>query len=151
MRGLFFCQKGKLAMASTGKQCKATKVDGSPCTCASIRGSEYCFHHDPKRAKERAESRKRGGLARHGRLIGSISDVKSAAQSVGIKEPPIRLKTIEDVRFLLERVAANLIKLEPSIARERALTTVASVAVDVIKIGGIEERLAAIEAQLSSA
>lgn len=147
------CRKNKLCMASTGKQCKATKVDGTPCTCAPIRDSEYCFHHDPARAKERVEARRRGGSARHGRLIGKISETKAAAVTAGLSKEKIKvpLETIEDVRKLLEITATSLMELEKSVARERALISLASVAVEVIKVGGIEERLAAIEERLSSA
>jgi hypothetical protein len=48
----------------TGRVCKATKDDGSPCEAAPLTDGEYCFFHSPEHAEEVAEAGRLGGLRR---------------------------------------------------------------------------------------
>lgn len=45
------------------KFCTLTKEDGSPCHAFKIRGSKFCFLHDPNHAEERSLAQFRGGQA----------------------------------------------------------------------------------------
>jgi hypothetical protein len=46
-------------------QCKAKTAQGKPCRMAPLKGSAYCFNHDPAAAAQRAKARKAGGESRH--------------------------------------------------------------------------------------
>ena len=46
------------------QRCKYTKADGARCRAFVIKGSDYCFSHDPEKAKEKALAVMKGGLAR---------------------------------------------------------------------------------------
>ena len=41
--------------------CQATRKDGQPCTVRALPGSAWCFAHDPNRAAQRDEARRKGG------------------------------------------------------------------------------------------
>jgi hypothetical protein len=41
-------------------KCRATRVDGSPCTAERRTGREWCVFHDPDLAERRQEGRRRG-------------------------------------------------------------------------------------------
>jgi len=125
--------------ASTARQCRATNKRGEPCAAPALPGSSYCFHHDPTRAAERAAARRKGGKARHGRKI--------AQSDVAVD---LSLVDVSDVMALLERGVRDLMGLENSIGRARALSSLASVALKALETGAIEERLAALEAELGT-
>jgi hypothetical protein len=44
--------------------CKGETKDGSPCTVPVMRGSDFCWVHDPGLTEERREASRRGGKAR---------------------------------------------------------------------------------------
>lgn len=142
---------GKHTMPSTGKQCAAITKAGHQCSNAPVAGSEYCFIHAPETARQRSEARKKGGMARHGRAVGSVTSALAVAKAAGVSVPKISLKTVDDVQRLLETCANNLLTLEKSIARERALASVAATALEVIKVGNLEDRLRALEERLTNA
>jgi len=100
-------------------------------------GSRYCFFHDPTRSAERRQARSAGGRARHGRSLngGQGGDV-------------VVLASVADVVLLLERAARDLLSLENSISRARALAYVGSIAVKALEVGDLEERISALEQKL---
>ena len=50
------------ASASIGNHpCQALRKDDPPCAVRALRGSEWCFAHDPTRAAQRDEARRKGG------------------------------------------------------------------------------------------
>ena len=124
-------------MATTARPCKGTNRQGQPCSATIQEGSEWCFFHDPLRAKDRVQARRRGGKARHGRQIGKVGE-----------EAEIVLESAADVLALLERTANDLLKMENSVSRAKAMTGIASVAVSVIDTSELEGRLQALEAEL---
>ncbi len=70
--------------------CAAIKVDGLRCKARAIRGSEWCYGHDPDRSVERQRNASKGGR-RGGRGRGS-----SCGELTAIKE---RLASLyEDLR-----------------------------------------------------
>lgn len=127
---------------STGKPCRARNVRGEPCS-APANASGYCFWHDPARAADRTAARARGGRARHGRTIGEIGGPRERER--------VSLRTIDDVLALLERTASDLLLLENSINRARALASVAGEAGRLVAAYGFEERLRALERERRSA
>jgi hypothetical protein len=98
-------------MTTTARPCQALTRSGQPCRCYAVHdGDGFCFTHDPRLAAQRAESRRRGGHARHGRRV-TRSDT-----------PPPQVRTIDDVLVVLNAGLADLWTLENSIARVRTLT-----------------------------
>lgn len=118
--------------------CSATTRTGEPCRAAAG-ASGYCWSHDPTLAPRRAEARRAGGRARHGRTIGVV----------GQDVEPVELRSVADVLALLERTANDLAGLENSINRARAFVALAAVAVRTIETSELEQRLTALEARLS--
>lgn len=76
---------------SNAKQCAGTRKDGSRCTARVMGAGDYCFAHDPARAAQRDEARRKGGQGRATRsrldrlvpatlrpMIGGLLDPKRA-------------------------------------------------------------------------
>ena len=116
--------------------CKAKTHGGQPCKAKPIKGSKYCFIHDPASGEARAKARKLGGQRQRTPHAGNPETL------------PKQIKTIEDVKGLLDYTLAEIIPLENSIQRGRLLVALAGEYVNAIKTGEIESRLAAIEAAL---
>ena len=72
--------------------CTAPKKDGTPCGMAPG-PSGFCFAHDPARAEERDEARRRGGRVRSGDLARAVLSAEEAGT--------LELKTAKDVHRLL--------------------------------------------------
>ena len=127
---------GKLAVTSTAKVliCKASTKSGKPCRGWAVSGSEYCVAHDPASAGKMAAARRAGGKARHGRRIGS----PDAAGSV-------KLATVTDVLGLLETTVNDVLKLENSLGRARAIAYLAHAWGALYESSELERRVAALE------
>lgn len=119
---------------TTARQCSAMTAGGDRCQAYALTGSERCFWHSPGAARDRAAARSAGGRARHGRRL----------------EPgePVSLKTPAEALQLLERAAGDLLSLEISVSRSRALCQVAVAAVQVWQQTELEQRVSALEESL---
>jgi hypothetical protein len=127
-------------MTSTGRHCTAvSKSSKQPCKGYCMPGSDYCLAHDPKLASTRAEARRAGGLARHGRQIGSV----------GANSAPVELNTAGDVLALVQRAINDTLKLENSVARNRAIGTLALAALKAFEITDLAQRVATLEQLLA--
>ena len=102
-------------------------------------GSDFCFAHDPTKAAERKAARARGGRARHGRNL-------DGAGNAG----PVTISTVPDVVGLLARTVNDVLTLENSIQRARAIGYLAGVIVKALEVSDLEERLTAIESVLKA-
>jgi hypothetical protein len=109
-------------------------ADGRLCRAGPQRDRPYCFAHDPERAAEAAETRRLGGLRRR----------KEGTITVAYELPG--LDTVAGIRRLLEIVVTDGLGLENSIARLRALISTAVTATNLLKVGELEDRVAALEA-----
>ncbi len=69
-------------------QCQHTKTSGTRCQANAMTKSQYCFFHDPKKAKQRTAARKAGGH-------------KSKAAVLPSETPDHQLDTLTDVVSLL--------------------------------------------------
>ena len=116
------------------RRCQIRRADGRPCGMPPQRDRPYCFAHDPERAEEAAEARRLGGLRRR----------KEGTVAIAYDLPG--LDTVEGIRRLLEIVVTDGLGLENSIARLRALTSTAVAATNLLKVGELEDRVAALEA-----
>lgn len=114
-------------------KCKGKTKSGKPCGMQTKAGGKYCFTHDPARAKERIEARKRGGRAQATPHAGIMSSI------------PEKITTISEARTILDYTLAELIVMDNSIPRARALLSLFDSHVKAFEIGQLEERIAALE------
>jgi hypothetical protein len=115
------------------RRCAYAKADGQPCQMAPLRDRPYCFAHDPERAEEAADARRLGGLRRR----------KEGTIAVAYDLPG--LDTVVGIRRLLDIVVTDGIGLENGIPRLRVLISTAVAAMNLLKVGDLEERLEALE------
>ena len=114
--------------------CAYAKSDGQPCRMAPLHERPYCFAHDPERAEEAAEARRLGGLRRK----------KEGTIAVAYDLPG--LDSVAGIRRLLEIVVTDGVGLENSIPRLRTLISTVAAATNLLKVGELEDRIAALEA-----
>jgi hypothetical protein len=119
-----------------GKPCKATKTNGQPCGGYSVGDGDYCYMHEPTRAKERAEARKQGGYNRRTAHAGDSSKL------------PAQVRTVADVYTLLDYTMLETIALDNSIIRTRALIALSECYLHALEVGELEARIAVLEANL---
>src|SRR5664279_3637285 len=115
------------------RRCAFAKADGEACAMAPLHDRPYCFAHDPERAAEAAEARRLGGLRRR----------KEGTIAVAYDLPG--LDTVVGIRRLLDIVVTDGIGLDNGIPRLRVLISTAVAAMNLLKVGELEERLAALE------
>lgn len=121
-------------MTQPKQVCTALKVNGQTCQ-AGAGESGFCFMHDPARSEQRAAARKRGGQRRH-------------TPHSDHAMPSTDIRTLDDVRALLAYTLAEALVGDNSIQRGRLLVAIAGAFIEAIKVGEIEQRLAAIEAAM---
>jgi hypothetical protein len=124
-------------MTTTGAKCNAIRRNGTPCQSWAVNGSSYCQAHDPQRAAQMAAARRAGGHARHGRKIGATGQT-----------PTVTLHSMEDVLELLTLAANDVLGLEASINRARALAYIAATWAKCYETSELERRLSALEVRL---
>jgi hypothetical protein len=116
------------------RSCAFVMPDGQACRAGPQRDRPYCFAHDPERAADAAEARRLGGLRRR----------KEGTIAVAYDLPG--LDTVVGIRRLLDIVVTDGVGLDNGIARLRVLISTAVAAMNLLKVGELEERLAALEA-----
>jgi hypothetical protein len=117
---------------SGANRCQARRRDGQPCGSFALPGSGYCFTHDPDRAAERIEARRRGG-----QHTGRAYRFRSLL-------PPRLVPVFERLEAAMISVEAGT--LTPSQAT--ALAALARAMVAVLESSELAERLKEIEAML---
>jgi hypothetical protein len=115
------------------RRCAYAKADGQPCQMAPLRDRPYCFAHDPERAADAADARRLGGLRRR----------KEGTIAVAYDLPG--LDTVVGIRRLLDIVVTDGVGLDNGIPRLRVLISTAVAAMNLLKVGDLEERLGALE------
>lgn len=125
--------------ASTGRQCKATTKRGEPCASYAVEGSDFCYWHAPELAESRKLARSNGGRARHGRKLG--------AAGTGT---PVKLASLADVVRLVEGAVGDVLELENSIARARAVGYLAGIAVKALEVSELEQRIVQLEQRMEA-
>jgi hypothetical protein len=114
--------------------CKAKTKSGQPCRAQGIKGSRFCFIHDPAQGAARAKARKKGGQRRRVSHAGDVSKI------------PASVRTIGDVLQVLDYALCETLAHENSIQRGRLIVAIAGAFIEAIKTGEFEARLAALEA-----
>jgi hypothetical protein len=120
------------------RTCEFVMPDGSRCRAGPQRERPYCFAHAPERAAEAAEARKLGGLRRR----------KEGTIALAYDLPG--LDTVAGIRRLLQIVSTDGLAMDNGVPRLRALISTAVAATNLLKVGELEDRLAAVEAALAS-
>ncbi|HUF52826.1 MAG TPA: hypothetical protein VMR52_03510 [Dehalococcoidia bacterium] len=92
--------------------------------------------HDPSRSDEAAEARRLGGLRRRREKA-----VSGAYNFEGLTD-------VHQIRRLLEIAAVDTLGLENSVARSRTIASIAQVALKVVEVADVEERVKALETAL---
>lgn len=113
--------------------CTFAMPDGHLCRAPALRGERFCLMHDPEKADEVAEARKLGGVRRRRERT-----LSGAYELAGVR-------SVDDLLRVVEIAIFDLLGLENSIARARALLHGALVGSNLLKVGEIETRLEALE------
>lgn len=116
-------------------RCTATATNGKRCRAGALKGSEFCFWHDPTQERERAKARKKGGQRRR---------VDHAGDPFTLPETFI---SVTDANKLLDYILAEVLPMENSISRARVLLSIHESFLRAIEIGELEKRIAALEAK----
>ena len=115
------------------RTCKATTQEGGQCGANPQKDNDFCFWHDPEHAEEMVEARRLGGLRRRReKTVSGAYDIEG-------------LENVPQVRRLLVIAVMDTLGLENSIARSRALAYLSQVALKMLEVGELEERLKALE------
>jgi hypothetical protein len=120
-------------MELEARKCSAQTAAGGPCRMRPLRGTDRCLSHHPDYAGKAAEARQLGGRRRR--------HEKAVATSYNITT----LETPADIRRLLEIGVLDALQLDNSVPRSRLLIAAANVAVKLLEIQELDERLWAIE------
>ena len=123
---------------STGtvNRCTATTKAGTRCQNPTLPGAAFCWWHDPARAGERAEARAKGGRARHGRTLGDLGNGER-----------VTIDSLADVIAVLAGELGEVLQLERSISRARAVGYLAGILATIYTQSELEQRIAALEAR----
>jgi hypothetical protein len=116
------------------RRCASLNADGEACQMAPLRDRPFCFAHDPERAEDAAEARRLGGVRRK----------KERTIAIAFDLPG--LDTPEGIRRVFEIARTDLLGLDNSIGRARALIAAGTAAIKLLMLADYEERLATLEA-----
>lgn len=117
------------AAVSIPKHCDGIRRDGARCGAPARSDGAYCFAHDPARAHERTEARRKGG--RH----------RSSAVRLRALVPPRLVPVYERLEAALDEVHQGTI--DPRVAS--AMAGLARAMVAVLTAGEMEERVRRLE------
>ena len=115
------------------RKCRGVTRSGAECRMRPLRDSEWCFAHDPRRAKERGMARRKGGQnGRRGKPSKHAGSFK--------------IETPRDAMELLTIAANELLALDSTVPRNKALAQIAVNSLRVFEVAELAERVAALEA-----
>jgi len=115
------------------RQCTFRLPSGESCRTAPLRDSEYCRMHSPEHIKEVQEARRLGGLRRK-----RESTISTAYQFES-------LNSVDGIRRIVLIAVLDALSMENSMSRARTLAYLAQVALRMLEVGEMEERVAALE------
>ena len=102
-----------------------------------LSGSEFCFSHEPTKGRDRALARAKGGRNR-----------QTPRGSAPPAEAPA-LRTVDAIQRQLEAALYDTLHQENSEQRSRTLGYLLGIGLRALEVGGLEERVAAIESRLT--
>ena len=116
------------------EKCTAITLEGKRCTVSPLPNSQWCRHHDPALAQQRAEMRRRGGEARSNARR-AVAQWKAAGLEMDTSDLPAIL------RSCLFSVKAGA--MEPGVAS--AIVALAKASVSISQDVEMEQRITALE------
>jgi hypothetical protein len=118
------------------RACKGVRSGGEACAAPPLSDGAYCLWHDPEHADTVAEARKLGGSRRRKEATIAVAyDVEG-------------LGSTAQIRRLVEVAVLDVLSLENSVSRARAIAYLAHIATKLLEVGEHEERLERIEQTL---
>ena len=121
-------------VTSVTSHCAHLQPDGRPCRAYPVMDSRFCFWHEPAKAGDLADAQRLGGARR------------KRERTLAVAFDFTGLGSMESIRRLLEIAATDTLGLDTSIAKIRALISVAVASAKLLETGELAERLAALEA-----
>ena len=115
------------------RQCAFILPSGETCRMHPLQNSEFCWVHSAERKKEVQEARRLGGLRRK-----RESTISSAYQFES-------LDSVDEIRRIVLIAVLDALSMENSMSRARTLAYLAQVALRMLEVGEIEERVSALE------
>jgi hypothetical protein len=109
--------------------CRALNLRGEPCGQRPIQDSDLCFWHHPDYEKQAADARRAGGM-NHARE----QTLKAVFDIAGVD-------TVEDAQRVAEIALTGLLALDNSVARSRALLSVATTIATLIQVGDLARKV----------
>ena len=122
----------------SARACKHRSKEGRACNAPPGLDGELCFWHDPARSEEAAEARRLGGQRRRRERV-----VAGAFELTGLASVP-------DLRRVLEIAVFDVLGLDNSVARARALASLVTTAAKLLETGEFAERLDEIESVIGA-
>ena len=119
---------------ATVNRCTATTKARARCQNPALAESAFCWWHDPALADARREARAKGGRARHGRTLGDLGNGER-----------VTIDSLGDVITVLAGELAELLSLERSISRARAVGYLCSILSGIYQTAELEARIVALE------
>lgn len=114
-------------------KCQGKTKSGQACKMPAIKGTHLCFTHSPNTRKAQAAARRLGGY-------------NSSTPHAGKPETiPATITTIEAAAPIVRYVLDELLTMDNSIARARALLACFDSFVKAFEIGELEKRIQALE------
>jgi hypothetical protein len=112
------------------RRCQALNEKGDPCQQRPLTESDYCFWHDPEYAPQATQARRSGGAARaREHALRHVYQIDEA------------LDSHEKIRRLVELATTELLSLENSVGRNRAILAAAGEATKLLAIGELAAKL----------
>ena len=115
-------------------KCQAKTARRKPCKAPPLKGGKYCFTHEPTNAATAAAARKLGGYNRATPHAGNAAAI------------PAEIASIQDAGQILNYTLLELIVMDNSIPRARALLALFDSYIKSFEIGELEKRIQALEA-----
>ena len=115
------------------RQCTFRLPSGKLCRAAPLNDSQFCRMHSPEHIKEVQEARRLGGLRRK-RESTILSDYQFES-----------LDSVDGIRRIVLIAVLDALSMENSMSRARTLAYLAQVALRMLEVGEIEERVSTLE------
>ena len=119
---------------STINRCTAITKAGTRCQNPALGEDAFCWWHSPATAEQRKEARSRGGRARHNRSLGDLSNGER-----------VTIDSLADVMTVLGGELGEVLQLERSISRARAVGYLCGILANIYQASELEQRIAALE------
>ena len=107
---------------------------GKKCRAYVVKGSDYCWVHDPRLSRKRARARSNGGRKR----------------SYEKGENPGAVENVSDIVMGVNATLESAWELDNTAERGRLLATLYGLALKVFEVAALEERICALEEILNT-